>query len=119
MSLALLIAACGGSQPPPTPVSNTAPAHADAGVDAPPAGMAAALIRMEQFADQICHCSDKTCLQREAEAMTKWGAEFAKIDQSHEKTTDEDTKRAEAISKRITECFAKVYGQQGGSASQP
>jgi hypothetical protein len=117
---AIALAACGGSPPASTaPVTSAGKAPADAAVDAPASGMAAVLVKLGRFADAICRCSDRGCVQRESKALSDWGAELAKQGDATGQATDDETRQAEALTNRMADCMAKVAGQQGGSASQP
>lgn len=106
--IAIVIAGCGGSTPPPAaPPPATPPPPPP--VDAAPPGSAAAdaiLVKFNEFADAMCKCTTKECVQGISDQMTAWGTEMAK--QPDPKPTDEQAKQLEAIGQRLGSCLQKI-----------
>jgi hypothetical protein len=119
--LAIVLTACGGSQPPPPPVSNTAPiTPVDAAVDAEPKGMAGVLAKMTRFSDDICTCSDRPCVNRVTDEMTRWGQEMAKsMDRNADKPSEADMKQMTVITERMAKCMTATLMQGTGSGTTP
>jgi len=119
-----MLVACGGGQQAasPTPVANTAPTPApvpEAKVAAAPTGMAGVLAKLDQFADAICKCTDKACIDQQTQELTKWGQEISKEDHSADKPTDQEAARAAATSQRMSDCMVKVLTPASGAGAKP
>ena len=105
--IALLIGCGGSTPPPPAPAAAAPPAPPPA--DAAPQASAAAdaiLAKFNEFADAMCKCTSKDCVQKVSDQMTAWGTEMAK--QPDPKPTDEQAKQLEAIGQRLGECIQKI-----------
>jgi hypothetical protein len=105
--IALLIG-CGGSTPPPPAPAPAAPPPPPTVDAAPPASAAAdaILAKFNEFADAMCKCTNKDCVQGVSDQMAKWGAEMEK--QPDPKPTDAQAKQLETIGQRLGECIQKV-----------
>ena len=105
--IAMVIAGCGGSTPAaaPPPAMPPPPPPSDA---APPASAAAdaILTKFNEFADAMCKCTAKDCVEKVSDQMTAWGKEMEK--QPDPKPTDEQAKQLEAIGQRLGECMQKI-----------
>lgn len=122
--LAIVLAACGGSQPPPAPVSNVAPiAPVDAAVDVAPARSAGLIAKMAQFSDGMCACADRPCVERITQEMTTWGQEMAASYDEHtdrpNQPSEAEMKQMTAIAQRMTKCMMDVMTRAAGSGSTP
>jgi hypothetical protein len=107
---ALVLAACGGSHPPPSPPPAAAPAEqppGDAAVDASRADTAAALVKMSQFADDMCRCADHECTERVTEAMTRWAQEMLTKYTEEVSMSEADTRRMAEITERMGTCASR------------
>ena len=65
------------------------------------------LLQFEDFADDMCRCTESTCAQSVNDRMTKWATEMAK-DYRDEKPDEELIKRATAIAERMGTCMQKA-----------
>jgi hypothetical protein len=121
MLLALMIlAACGGSQPPAQqPSASAAPAPAPPASEAPPPAAKAEaapapalegtlLAKVTEFRDQICACKDKPCTEHVLQAMTQWSQEMVKANPEGPKLSEEGIKKITAISEDLTKCATKM-----------
>ncbi|HET9991845.1 MAG TPA: hypothetical protein VFQ65_25120 [Kofleriaceae bacterium] len=106
--IAIVIAGCGGSTPPPAPPP-AAPLARPPVDAAPPASSAAdaILAKFNEFADAMCKCTTKECVQDISDQMTAWGTEMAK--QPDPKPTDEQAKQLEVIGERLGGCIQKIH----------
>jgi hypothetical protein len=123
---AIALAACGGSQPPPSrtpspPPEATVADHppSDAAVDASRADTAAALAEMNQFSDDMCKCVDRDCTDRVTEAMTTWAQEMFKTHTEEVAMSEADTRRMAEITEHMATCATDVTIRNPGSASSP
>ncbi|MBA3452539.1 MAG: hypothetical protein H0T42_05510 [Deltaproteobacteria bacterium] len=108
---ALCLAACGGTQAPPPPVHNEAPpAPVVVVVEPPPpkSEMEVAFAKMEQFANEMCRCTDRTCADRVQASLTQWAQEMAKQDSEPTKPTEADMKRMTEVGQQYAECMTKA-----------
>lgn len=120
--LAIVLAACGSTtQAPPPPISNVASrSPVDAAVAAAPAGSAAAIVKMTQFTEEACKCTDRACADLVMEEITKWGQEMAKsYEQDAEKMNPDDMKLMTTIAERLTKCMTAAYSSGPGSGATP
>jgi hypothetical protein len=107
---ALVLAACGGSHPPPSPPPAATPAEqppGDAAVDASRPDTAAALAKLSQFADDMCKCVDRECTERVTAAMTSWAQEMLAKNTEEVAMTEADTRRMAEITERIGTCGSR------------
>jgi len=105
--IAMVFAACGGSTPAPAPAAPPPPPPpADAAAPPESAAAEAILTKFNAFADDMCKCTTKDCVQKVSDQMTAWGNEQAK--QPDPKPTEEQAKRLEAIGGRLGECLQKI-----------
>lgn len=119
--LAIVLAACGGSQPPTPPVvSNRVPTPpVDAAVDAAPAGSAVMIAKMNEFTDELCSCTDPACAERVAEEMTRWSRELAKSNDRAEELSEPEVKRMAETAERMAKCMTALYTPGAGAGSAP
>ena len=111
----VFVAACWrSSPPPPTPASDTksAPIVIAAAPDAqPPRKTDLVLDRIEQFADELCRCSDAACARRVSADMQQWSNDFQNQLGTH--FEDADEKRINAISQRMATCLSNAMRGSG------
>lgn len=68
-----------------------------------------AIAKITEFKDQMCKCADKACAEKVTEAMSKWTQEMAKEGaEKNAKMSEEDTKKAQAVSEEMTKCMGKI-----------
>jgi hypothetical protein len=72
-----------------------------------------AMAKMQEFADEMCKCSDAKCAQDVSDKMTKWGQEQAKNQKEPPKMNEADTAKAQEIGKKMGECMTKAMGAGG------
>jgi hypothetical protein len=110
-----VLAACGGSpsSPPQDPVSNAVPPPPpDAAVDAPARDAKALLEEMARFRDVMCACTDKACVERTTQDLTRWGQELARDDsRGAPKMTEDDARVAQEISEALGKCMASMLSK--------
>lgn len=117
---AILLVACGGNKPPPSPgAAHTEPAPPP--VDAaPPADaavtVAAILTQLQQFTDDMCKCKDPACARRVGDSLAAWGEKMSSAG-SQVQPNQEETERATQILQRYAGCMTSAMGQEAGSAS--
>jgi len=111
----IALAACRASQPAP-PVSNhmLAPS-AEAPIDAAPRGGAAAIAKLEQFADDMCKCPDRDCADHVIDAMTQWAEDLARDGEATPKVNSAEDEQARAATDRMSRCMSDVYRRRAGS----
>ena len=88
-------------------------------VDATPTGVAATLARLEQLADQMCHCLDRDCADQVVDEMTQWSQELASAGEATLQVNDEQSAQARMAKDRMSKCMADVYRRRAGSIPAP
>jgi hypothetical protein len=118
--IAIALAACGGGQPPP-PAPAAAPPPGDAAIDASRLDVAAALARTSRFADDMCKCADRACVERVTEAMTRWAQDMVNTGGQEPTATmsEADTRRMAQITERLTTCVTDLMSKGAGPGSTP
>jgi hypothetical protein len=119
-----LACACGGGKkdaasPAPQPIENKAPAEAPAQPAATSPAAATAMQKLREYTEQMCACSDQTCMQRVADDMTKWSQEMAKQQTEPVKMSDEEVKVATDLGTRMGECMNRLMANGQPTQSQP
>lgn len=122
VSLAIVMAACGGSPAPaPAPPTNTARetaapppvelAKPQVALDAPTHSFGAAVTRMGLYRDAMCVCRDKPCIDELTDKMTRWGQVSAKTPDTE---TPSEAKQREmgTIIGELTKCMTTVLNAQ-------
>jgi hypothetical protein len=118
--LSIALAACRASQPSSPPVSNRATAApVDAAVDVALGGGAAAITRLERFAEDMCRCPDRDCADRVVDEMTQWAQDLAQGGAASPKVSSAEDQQARAAADRVSRCMSDVYRRQAGSAASP
>lgn len=116
--LSIALAACRASQPAPPPVSNHVSAPvADAPADAALTGGAAAIAKLEQFADDMCKCPDRDCADHVLDAMTQWAEDLARDGEATPKVNSAEDEQAHAATDRVSRCMSDVYRRRAGSGA--
>ena len=122
--LSIALAACWASQPGPPPVSNhvavasaSASASAEAPADAAPAGGAAAIAKLEQFADDMCKCPDRDCADHVVDEMAQWAQDLARGGEATPKVNSAEDEQARAATGRMSRCMSDVYRRRAGPGS--
>jgi TonB family protein len=137
VSLAIVIAACGGppSAPVPPPTNTAPPAaaappaavtpppevHEPAALDAPTHTPAASLARMAEFRDAMCACKERQCADEVTETMTRWGQAMAREAEQSARITEADAQNMATIVEAMTRCMttAMTAGTSSPSAVGP
>lgn len=121
--LAIMLAACGSTTPPPSPpVSNVAPrAPADAAVDAAPTSGDTMFAKMTEFAGKMCSCQDRACTDLVVQQMSTWAQEMATTAdvRAPVKMSEEDAKRMAVITERFSKCMTDAMMKGTGSGTTP
>ncbi|HWO22162.1 MAG TPA: hypothetical protein VNO30_25540 [Kofleriaceae bacterium] len=126
--VALLAAGCWKSSPPPAtvtdaerplaqePAPSPSPGKHHAARPAPqrPRGSSAdALAKLDEFADDMCACADRTCVDAVTQEMTRWSQEM-RDEFKDLKPTDEETAQATRSMERLSKCMTAAMS--AGSA---
>jgi hypothetical protein len=115
----IALAACRANQPSP-PVSNRVAGPAvEAPADAALSGGAAALAKLEQFADDMCKCPDRDCADHVVDAMTQWAEDLARGGDATPKVNSAEDEQARVATDRMSRCMADVYRRRGSSSLIP
>ena len=122
--MAVVLAACGGSQPPTQqPVANAAPAPSAEAAPAPSASAAPArsasapvdsassagpvtevMAKLRYFRDEMCKCADKACADRVADELTRWIQDFARNSDRAARPSEADVRDAQDSMESYTKC---------------
>jgi hypothetical protein len=118
IAVALLAAGCWHTSPPAATqaepqrplVQEQAPGfasskrHAARPVPQQPRGSDAALAKLDEFADDMCACVDRTCVDGVTQEITRWSQEM-KDEYKDLKPTDEETAQATRSMERLSKCM--------------
>lgn len=74
------------------------------------ADIAAAVIKIKTYSDQMCACKDAACAEKITNEMTTWGQAMAKKYEGKDegKPSEAQTKAIEAATTRLAECMTKL-----------
>ena len=75
------------------------------------------MAKFQEFADQMCRCSDAACAQKVSDDMTKWSVEMSKRQPVPHKLNEQQMKDATAIGTKMGECMQKAM--TAGQETQP
>ena len=73
---------------------------------------AAAIAKMQQFADEMCQCRDARCAQGVMDVMVRWAQDQARPLREPPRLSAEDTRRAQKIGERMGECMQRAMSVQ-------
>jgi len=120
--LACVIGGCWRTEPPvaPAPPPDPAPTEPLRFVQRgpEPGSFDEAMVKMGEFRDKMCVCSDKTCVDAVTDEMTKWSMEMAKSSQRDIKPNDEQIKQITAITEEFAKCMTSAM-TAGSSTGTP
>lgn len=66
--------------------------------------IAAAIEKLEDFADQVCECADRACADKVQAAMATWATQLADTHRDDLKPSDAEAKAINAVTTRLTGC---------------
>ncbi|HEX3757704.1 MAG TPA: hypothetical protein VHW23_03320 [Kofleriaceae bacterium] len=116
--LSIALAACGAAPQPP--LSNHAAAPpGDAGVDAPPSGVAGTLAKLWQLSDEMCQCRDRDCADRVVDEMMSWAQELEIEDAANPRVNSMEDAEARAATDRMSRCMSAAYARRPPSGLTP
>jgi hypothetical protein len=124
IAAAALAAGCYRSSPPPESPEPPRPAIQEPEASRPrfrpvrrPAHerslIADALVKLGEFADDMCACTDRTCADTVSQEMTRWSADLAK-DTEDFKPTPEEMEEATRVTERLSQCMVTAMGYGAG-----
>src|SRR5258705_8016998 len=82
-------------------------------------GAGEAMAKMEDFKNDMCKCKDSKCAEDVSKKMMEWGQAQSKDQKEPPKMSDEDQKKAAAITKEMTDCMQKAMGTGGAMEPPP
>jgi hypothetical protein len=68
------------------------------------------IMKLGQFADDMCACKDRTCADAVQDALSKWTSEMSHDREDLEKPTEEEMEEARQISQRLASCMVTAMG---------